>query len=267
MLREGIFDRYRPEAVFGLHVWSTLNTGQLGYRSGPLMADSNIWRAVVTGKPTHGSRPWSGTDPIVIGAQIVTSLQTVVSRQVDLTLNPAVVSVGIFKAGLRTNIIPDSAEISGTLRTFDPGQKKQIVESMKRLIEHTAAASGATATFELDRYSNPVTYNDPALTARVLPSLRKVAGDANVREIPLVTGAEDFSHFAQKVPGVFFLVGVTPQGTVASTAPSNHSPLFYLDEKALPLATRALTAVAVDYLGKDAPAPSSADVAQPAHGR
>jgi len=255
MLREGVFDRYRPEAVFGLHVWSSLNTGQVGYRSGPFMADSNIWRAVVTGKQTHGSRPWSGTDPIVIAAQIVTSLQTVVSRQVDLTFNPAVVSVGIFKAGVRTNIIPDTAEISGTIRTFDPGQKKQIAESMRRLVEHTAAASGATATFELDRYSNPVTYNNPALTARVLPSLRKVAGADNVREMPLITGAEDFSHFAQKVPGVFFFVGVTPQGTVASAAPSNHSPLFYLDEKALPLATRALATVAVDFLGKDEPAP------------
>jgi len=264
MLREGIFDRHRPEAVFGLHVWSSLNTGQIGYRSGPFMADSNVWRAVVTGEQTHGSRPWSGTDPIVIAAQIVTSLQTVVSRQVDLTFNPAVVSVGIFKAGLRTNIIPDTAEISGTIRTFDPGQKKQIAESMKRLVEHTAAASGATATFELDRYSNPVTYNDPALTARVLPGLRRVAGAANVREVPLVTGAEDFSHYAQKVPGVFFFVGVTPQGTVAAKAPSNHSPLFYLDEKALALATRALTAVAVDFLGKDEPAPPSASAPQPA---
>jgi amidohydrolase len=249
MLKEGIFEKYKPEAVFGWHAWASLNTGSIGYRSGPYMAGSQAWKAVVNGKQTHGSRPWQGIDPIVIAAQIVEGLQTVVSRQVDITRNPAVVSVGAIKGGVRNNIIPDSVEMIGTIRTFEAAQYDQVTGAMKRMVEHTAEAGGATATFTLDPYRNPVTYNNPELTARVLPSLRKVAGEANVKEIPLITGAEDFAYFAQAVPGFFFMVGTTPQGTEVTTAPSNHSPLFYLDEAALPLATRAIARVAADYLG------------------
>jgi amidohydrolase len=248
MLKAGIFEKYKPEAAFGLHAWAAYNTGTIGYRSGPFMAGSQIWRVVVHGKQTHGSRPWQGIDPIVVAAQIVGALQTVVSRQIDITANPAVVSVGIVKAGVRSNIISDEAEMIGTIRTFDPKQKTQVLESMKRLVEKTAEASGATATVEFDPYSNPVTYNNPELTARVLPSLRRVAGAANVREIPLITAGEDFAYFGEKVPAFFFMVGVTPKGTDVTTAPPNHSPLFLLDEAAIPLATRALTAVAADYL-------------------
>jgi len=248
MLREGIFKRYKPEVVFGWHAWASINTGLIGYRSGPFMARSQAWSAVVGGKQTHGSRPWQGVDPIVVAAQIVNGLQTVVSRQVDITRIPAVVSVGAIKGGVRNNIIPDSVEMIGTIRTFDAAQYEQVTQAMKRMVEDTAAANGATAKFELDAYSNPVTYNDPALTARVLPSLRKAAGDENVKEIPLITGSEDFAYFAQDVPSVFYMVGVTPRGTDVTTAPANHSPLFYLDETALPLATRALLQVAVDYL-------------------
>jgi amidohydrolase len=175
-------------------------------------------------------------------------LQTVVSRQLDITANPAVISVGIMKGGVRSNIIPDTAEMIGTIRTFDPKQKAQVLDAVKRIAEKTAEASGATATVEFDPYTNPVTYNNPALTARVLPSLRRVAGAANVKEIPLITAGEDFAYFGEKIPAFFFMVGVTPKGTDVTTAPANHSPLFYLDEAAIPLATRALTAVAVDYL-------------------
>jgi amidohydrolase len=232
MLKAGIFEKYKPEAAFGLHVWSSLNTGIIGYRGGPFMAGSQAWKTVVSGKQTHGSRPWQGVDPIVVAAQIVNGLQTVVSRQVDITQNPAVVSVGIIKGGVRNNIIPDSVEMIGTIRT----------------LENTAQANGATATFEFEPYFNPVTYNNPKLTARVLPSLQKVAGAANVREIPLITGAEDFAYYGEKIPSFFFMVGATPKGTDVVTAPANHSPLFYLDEAAIALATRALTAVAVDYL-------------------
>jgi len=250
MLKAGIFEKYKPEVAFGLHAWASLNTGIIGYRGGPFMAGSQGWKVVVSGKQTHGSRPWQGVDPIVVAAQIVNALQTVVSRQVDITQNPAVVSVGIIKGGVRNNIIPDSVEMIGTIRTFDAAQKQQIFDAMKRLVENTAAASGATATFEYETYSNPVTYNNPELTARVLPSLRKVAGADNVKEIPLITGAEDFAYYGEKIPSFFFMVGVTPKGTNVITAPANHSPLFYLDEAAIPLATRALTAVAVDYLTK-----------------
>jgi amidohydrolase len=248
MLAEGIFDKYKPEITVGWHAWASLNTGTIGYRSGPFMASSQAWKVVVTGKQTHGSRPWQGIDPIVTAAQIVNALQTVVSRQVDLTHNPAVVSVGAIKGGVRNNIIPDSVEMIGTIRTFDAGQFEQITAAMKRVVENTAAANGATATFELEPYSNPVTYNDPKLTERVLPVLRKVPGAENVKEIALITGAEDFAYYGRKVPSFFFMVGVTPQGTNVTGAPANHSPLFYLDEAALPIASRAMTQITIDYL-------------------
>jgi amidohydrolase len=250
MLKAGIFDKYRPEVAIGLHVWASLPTGVIGYRGGPFMAGSQAWKVVINGKQTHGSRPWQGVDPIVVAAQIVNGMQTVVSRQVDITQNPAVVSVGIIKAGVRNNIIPDSAEMIGTIRTFDAGQKQQIFDAMKRLVENTAEASGATATFEYDAYSNPVTYNNPELTARLLPSLQRVAGADNVKQIPLITGSEDFAYFGQKMPSFFFMVGVTPKDTNVVAAPANHSPLFFLDEAAIPIAARALTAAAVDYLAK-----------------
>jgi amidohydrolase len=247
MLKAGIFTRYKPEVAFGWHAWASLNTGVIGYRSGPFMAGSQAWKAVVAGKQTHGSRPWQGVDPIVTSAQIINGLQTVVSRQVDITRNPAVVSVGAIKGGVRNNIIPDSVEMIGTIRTFEPAQFEQVTQGMRRMVEDTAKANGTTAEFSLDPYNNPVTYNNPELTAKVLPSLRKIAG-AEVKEIPLITGAEDFAYFAQAVPSFFFMVGVTPKGTDPVTAPANHSPLFYIDEAALPIATRALLQVAVDYL-------------------
>jgi amidohydrolase len=248
MLKAGVFDRHKPEIMFGWHAWASLNTGTIGIRSGPFMAGSQAWKAVVNGKQTHGSRPWQGVDPIVTAAQIVNGLQTVVSRQTDITRIPAVVSVGIIKGGVRNNIIPDSVEMIGTIRTFDAAQYDQVTQAMRRLVENTAAAHGATAEFTLDPYRNPVTYNDPGLTTRMLPTLRRVAGEENVKEIPLITGSEDFAYFAQAVPSLFFMVGVTPKGTDVTQAPANHSPLFYLDEAALPLATRALAELAIDYL-------------------
>ncbi len=249
-LKAGIFDRYKPEIAIGSHAWASMNTGEIGYRVGPLMADSNAWRIVVKGRQSHGSRPWNGVDPILVASQIVTSLNTIVSRQVDITDNPAVLSVGIIKGGVRNNIIPESAEMIGTLRTFTPEQKAKIVASMKRTAENVAAASGASAEFELDRYSNPVVVNEPRLTEKLLPSLERVAGKDHVKVVPLVTGSEDFAYFAQKVPSFFFFYGVTPRGSDPVAAPSNHSPEFFLDEAAIPLATRAMTAVAVDYLAR-----------------
>jgi amidohydrolase len=250
MLKAGIFEKYRPDAVIGSHAWASLNTGDIGYRAGPLMADSNIWRIVVKGRQSHGSRPWNGVDPILVAAQIVTSLNTIVSRQVDITDHPAVVSVGIIEGGVRNNIIPESAEMIGTLRTFTPDQKARIVASMKRMAENIATASGASAEFELDAYSNPVVVNEPALTEKLLPALQRVAGKDHVKVVPLVTGSEDFAYFAQQVPSFFFFYGVTPRGRDPAAAPSNHSPEFFLDEAAIPIAVRAMTAAAVDYLAK-----------------
>jgi amidohydrolase len=248
MIKEGVLEKYRPEAVFGLHVFSNMPTGMIGYRGGPLMAGSDSYRIVVKGRQTHGARPWGGVDPVVVSAQIVGGLQTVVSRMTDITANPAVVTVGAIKGGIRNNIVPDDVEMIGTIRTFDPQQRREIIDNIRRLVENTAAASGATATFEIDPGSNPVVRNDPELTTRVLPSLQRIAGGANVRAVPLVTGAEDFAFFAERVPSFFYFVGVTPREQNPVTAASNHSPLFYLDEAALPLASRSFAALAFDYL-------------------
>ncbi|HKZ72615.1 MAG TPA: amidohydrolase [Steroidobacteraceae bacterium] len=248
MLKEGLFDKYKPEAVFGLHVWANLRAGQIGYRGGPLMAASDSYKIVVQGRQTHGSRPWSGVDPIVTSAQIVNALQTVVSRSVDITENPAVVTVGAIKGGIRNNIIPDSVEMIGTIRTFDARQRELVIERMRTVVQNVAEANGAKATLTMDPDNNPVTYNNPELTQQVLPALKRVAGEQNVKVIPLMTGAEDFSYYAQKVPGVYFFVGITPPDQNPVTAPSNHSDYFYVDERGLPTGMNALTEVALDYL-------------------
>lgn len=251
MLAEGIFAKFKPEAVFGLHVFSTLNAGQVGYRSGPLMAASDRFNIIIKGRQTHGSRPWGGIDPIVAAAEVVTSAQAVVSRRQNLTKQPIVLSFGAIKGGIRYNIIPDSVELIGTIRSFDDDMRDQAFKDLENVAHHVAAAHGATAISQIpDKVGNPVTVNNPALTAQVLPSLRKAAGEANVVEMTLTTGAEDFAFYANQVPGFFFFVGATPKGQDPNTAPSNHSPQFFLDESALPLGTRTLLQVAVDYLNK-----------------
>ena len=249
MLAEGIFKNFKPEAVFGLHVFSTGNAGKVAYRSGALMAASDRFNIVVKGRQTHGARPWGGVDPIVAAAEIVTSAQSIVSRRQDITKQPVVVSFGVIKGGIRYNIIPDSVELIGTIRTFDDGMREQVFKDLSNVAEHVAAAHGATVVAKVpDSVGNPVTYNNPALTERAVRSLIKVVGAENVLEAPLVTGAEDFAYYAKEVPGFFFFVGATPKGVDASTAPSNHSPQFFLDESALPIGTRTLLQVAVDYL-------------------
>lgn len=248
MIKEGVLARHKPEAVFGLHVFANLPSGMIGYRGGPLMAASDSYRILVKGKQSHGARPWLGIDPIVVSAQIVEALQTVVSRQIDITANPAVVTVGAIKGGIRNNIVPDEVEMIGTIRSFDPQQRETIFKNIERLVTNIADANGATASFEVDTGGNPVVFNDPALTERVLPSLRRIAGADNVKVRPLMTGAEDFAFFGQKVPSFFWFVGVTPRDQNMLTTPSNHSPLYYVDEAALPTATRSMAAVALDYL-------------------
>jgi amidohydrolase len=248
MLEEGVFDIAKPDAAFGLHVWSGLNAGKIGYRSGPFMAASDRYRILVKGEQTHGSKPWGGVDPIVASAQIVMGLQTLVSRQIDITAHPAVVSVGAIKGGIRNNIIPDQVEMIGTFRTFDPKVRQQIIDGITRTAKDIASSSGASAEVEVAPDANPVTFNDVKLTERMLPSLQRAAGPGNVLEIPFVTGAEDFSYFGQRVPSLFFFVGITPPGQDAAKAPSNHSPKFYIDESGLELGVRAMLGVAVDFL-------------------
>jgi len=248
MLAEGVFKDFKPEAVFGLHVWSALNAGQLGYRSGPAMAASDRFNIVIKGRQTHGSRPWGGVDPIVAAAEVVTSAQAIVSRRQNLTKQPVVVSFGAIKGGIRYNIIPDSVELIGTIRTFDNAMRAQVFKDLANVAEHVAAAHGATAISKIpDTAGNPVMVNNPELTARFAESLKKVQG-AEVVSMDLVTGAEDFAYFANEVPAFYFFVGATPRGQDAATAASNHSPQFFLDESALPLGTRALLQISLDYL-------------------
>ena len=248
MLAQGIFDRFKPQAVFGLHVFSTLNAGQVGWRSGPAMAASDRFNIVVQGRQTHGSRPWGGVDPIVASADLIGTAQTIVSRRQDISRLPVVLSFGAIKGGIRYNIIPDAVELVGTIRTFDEGMRQAVFADLKNVAESVAKAHGATAVVKVpDTKGNPVTANDPALTARVVPSLRKAVGDANVVEMGLVMGAEDFSFYAREVPGFFFFVGATPRGQDAIKAPSNHSPEFFLDEEALKVGTRAMLQVVLDH--------------------
>jgi amidohydrolase len=249
MLAQGIFRDFKPDAVFGLHVFSTLNAGQLGYRSGPTMAASDRFNIVVKGRQTHGSRPWGGIDPIVAAADIVGSAQTVVSRRQNISRLPVVLSFGAIKGGIRYNIIPDQVELVGTIRTFDEDMRQAVFADLRNVAEHVAAAHGATAEAQVpDTKGNPVTVNDPQLTARMVPSLERVAGADKVVAMDLTMGAEDFSFYAREVPGFFFFVGATPRGQDPLKAPSNHSPEFMLDESALDLGFRAMLQVALDYL-------------------
>ena len=249
MLQEGLFKDFKPDAMFGLHVFSTLPVGQIGVRQGPLMAASDKFTIKVKGRQTHGSRPWGGIDPIVAAADVIGTAQTIVSRRTDIAKLPAVVSFGSIKGGIRYNIIPDEVELVGTIRTFDEGMRQKIFGDLKNVAEHVSAANGATAVASVpDSDGNPVTVNDPALTARMIPSLKAVAGADNVIEPPLQMGAEDFSFYAKEVPSMFFFVGATAKGIDPVTAPSNHSPKFALDESSLDLGLRALLQVTLDYL-------------------
>jgi len=248
MLKEGLFEKYHPDVVFGMHVWAGERVGDIAYRAGPVMAAVDSFNIQVKGRQAHGSAPWRSVDPIVASAQIISALQTVISRDTDITENPAVVTVGAIKGGIRYNIIPDHVEMLGTLRTFTPEQRTAILGHMQRIIENTAAANGATAQLTIEPGSSPVLYNDPALTKQILPTLQRVAGADHVKETRVITASEDYSYFAQKIPSVFFFVGITPAEQDPLQAPSNHSDFFYLDERGIPVAMHAMTQVVLDYL-------------------
>jgi amidohydrolase len=248
MLKEGLFDKYHPDVIFGMHVWSGDRVGEIAYRAGPVMAAVDSFNIQVKGQQAHGSQPWRSVDPIVTAAQIINALQTVVSRNTDITENPAVVTVGAIKGGIRYNIIPDHVEMLGTLRTFAPKQREAILGQMKRIIENTAAANGATAQLTVEPGSDPVLFNDPALTKQILPTLQRVVGADHVKEAHVITASEDYSFFAEKIPSVFFFVGITPADQDPLQAPSNHSDFFYLDERGIPVGMHAMTQVVLDYL-------------------
>ena len=247
MLKEGLFDKYRPDAVLGLHLLSNLNADTIGVRAGPIMAESDRFRIVISGVQAHGSRPWSGKDPVLAAAHTVVALQSIVAREVDPTVSPAVVTVGSIHGGVRYNIIPDRVELVGTIRSFDDATRERIYASVKRIAGDTAHALGAEATTEIWRHTI-VNVNDPALTARLRPALAAAAGPGKLVEVPMQTVAEDFAYFAAAVPGLYFFVGATPPGQDPRTAPSNHSPRFAVDESALPLALDALLRTTLAYL-------------------
>jgi amidohydrolase len=251
MVKEGVLENPRPDAVFGLHVISGIPAGTLAYRPGPLMAGADWMYITIRGRQTHGAWPWKGIDPVVTGAQIVLGLQNIVSRQIDVSKEPAVVTVATFHGGARANIIPDAVELSGTIRTFDDGMQEDIHARIKKIAEGIASANGATAEVKITK-AVPVTLNDAKLTEQMLPALKRVAGEGGSAVAARVMVGEDFSYFQQKVRGMFYFLGITPKDQDMAAAAPNHSPRFYVDESALIQGARSLGALTVDFLSAPA---------------
>jgi len=247
MLKERVFENPKPDAIFGLHVIAGVPAGKITYRPGPLMASADWLYITVKGAQTHGAWPWRGIDPVITSAQIVTALQNIVSRQIDVSLQPAVVTVATINGGTRKNIIPDTVEMSGTIRTFDETMRSDIHRRVEHISKAIAAANNAEADVRIDR-ATAVTVNDETLTETMLPTLRRIAGASNVSVQQRVMVAEDFSYFQQRVPGLFYFVGITPPDQDPAEAAPNHSPRFYIDETGVILGARSLAALAVDFL-------------------
>ncbi len=250
MLRDGLFRDFKPDAIFGLHVVSWLNVGDVEVHSGPAMAASDWFKILVRGRQTHGAMPWNGIDPIVTSAQIVNAAQTIVSRRLNIGTLPAVLSFGIVEGGSRYNIVPEKVELQGTLRTFDAAMREQALGELKVIAEHVAAANGASVESEIPfGTGNPVLINDPALSARVKASIARVVGGDHLVDPHPWMASEDFAWLSQQAPGVYFFVGSTPVGQDAEHAPSNHSPKFFLDEATLHVGMRSMLQATLDYLG------------------
>ena len=248
MVKEGALENPRPEVIFGLHISATTDLGKITYRSGGLMASVNDMRIVVKGRQAHGAAPWSSVDPIVVSAQIINNLQTIISRNLDLTQNAGVVTIGSIHGGVRSNIIPEQVEMLGTVRALSAEDEKLLIRRIRQIAEKTAEAHNATVEVEIPYSAHyPVTYNDPELTERMLPSLRLAAGEKNVALTPPHTGAEDFSFFQQEIPGLFFFLGARPPHIDAANAPSHHTPDFLIDEGAFVTGVKALLQLTLDY--------------------
>lgn len=247
MVEEGVLTNPDVDVVFGLHIYSQSPVGTITYRPEGIMAASNRFSIDVMGAQTHGSQPWGGVDPIVVSAQIINNLQTIISRQTELTKEAAVITVGIINAGVRNNIIPESAYMEGTIRTLDTEMQEKLFEQMHRTVEYTAMSFGAEAKLTIyDGY--PVTYNDPDLTAQMAPTLERVAGRDNAIVINAITGAEDFSFFQKKVPGLYFFIGGMPAGMNPEDTAPHHTPDFYIDEEGMKVGLRAMANLTIDYM-------------------
>jgi amidohydrolase len=254
MIKEGVLDNPKVDIMLGLHINSQTEVGVIKYRAGGMMAASDWFTIKVKGKGSHGSQPWMSIDPVVVSAQIINNLQTIVSRQVDLTNNPAVVSVCIVNGGVRANIIPEEVVLTGTIRTLDAETQKQIKQNIISMATKTAEASNAKAEVIIDNKTS-VTYNDPALVASLLPTFQKVAGDANVIQMNPVTGAEDFSFFGEKVPSLFFYLGGMKKGQDPATAFPHHTADFVIDESGLRLGVEAFCNLVFDYMSQATKSP------------
>jgi amidohydrolase len=247
MVKEGALENPKVDVIFGMHIQSISRLGQISYRPAGMMAASDWFTIKVKGKQSHGAAPWMGVDPVTISAQIINGLQTIVSRQTELTKEAAVISVGRINAGIRENIIPEEAVMAGTIRTLDDDMRLKIHEKMKLTATKIAESGGATAEVVIEN-KTPVTYNDPALTEKMVASLEKAAGRENVVRINAVTGAEDFAFFQQKVPGLFFFVGAMMPGQDPNTVPAHHTPDFMIDERGMLTGLKAMLNVTLDYM-------------------
>jgi amidohydrolase len=248
MIKEGVLDNPKVDVVFGMHIKTEVPVGEIQYKAQGFMASSDWIKIVVNGKGAHGSKPWTGVDPIAASAQIIQGLQNIVSRQMELTKAPVVITIGAIHGGVRNNIIPESCEMIGTLRTLDPGMQKELHERIKNTVKHIAASAGATADVTIST-KTLVTYNDPALVKLTVPFLEAAAGKGNVKERDWDTGAEDFSFFGEKTPAFFFYLGAMPKGMKPSEASLHHTPEFFIDESGFDLGVKAFCQLVFDYAG------------------
>jgi len=248
MVKEGALENPKVDAIFGLHMNAQVEVGKITYRPGGMLAGVGDMKITVTGKPSHGAEPWSSVDPIVVSAQIINNLQTIVSRNVNITENPAVVTIGAINGGNRSNIISEKVEMLGTVRTLSNRDEKLVYNRIKQVVEKTAESAGATAKLELPYSAHyPVTFNNEALTDKMLASLQKSAGKENVQLVPAETGSEDFSFFAQKVPGLFFFIGGLPKGADPAKSGPHHTPEFIIDDTAFKLGIITFCNLVFDY--------------------
>ena len=247
MVKEGVLKNPDVDAIFGLHIAAGLDAGKITYKSGGIMAAAQSYQIDVMGKQAHGSRPWASVDPIVASAQIINGLQTIISRESELTKEGAVITVGMINAGIRSNIIPEKATIVGTIRTLDYDMQDFINKRMKEMVPDIAKAFRAEASIEIEK-GYPITFNHVELTSQMLPTLQRIALKENVIEVDAITGAEDFSFFQQKVPGLYFFLGGKPLGLSPEKAAGHHTPDFILDESGFILGVKTLSALALDYL-------------------
>jgi len=248
MVKEGVLKNPDVQAVFGLHISSGLPVGTIGYKEGGILAAADRFVIKVKGVQSHGSAPWAGVDPVFVSAQIINGLQGIISRQTELTKEAAVISVGLIRGGVRNNIIPEEVEMIGTIRTLDIEMQDKIHANMRRVVTNIAESMGATAEIEITKFV-PVTYNNVDLTRKMLPTLQRVAGSDHVINLNASTGGEDFSFFANEVPGFFYRLGGLPAThKEGDYIPSHHTPDFYIDESGLILGVKAMANITVDYL-------------------